>query len=211
MSAAGRHITATLFALAGTSLLGTALVVMNAKSFRARETKQNLEADVQVREKKKPPKKKAVPKPKPRPRRSRPNPAPRPSFGNQISSLGGGIPVFSSGDLSGLAGDVMSGVDGTKNLVHDASSVDAQPDCAGQNYPTPPSRAVKRGITGFVKASAFVEPSGRLSNVKVLESKPEDVFDDAVIAAMSGWTCKPATYGGEPTTFRGYEANFSFR
>lgn len=211
MSAVGRHVTATIFAVAGASVLGTALVVMNTKVHRAKETGQDLEADIQVREKKKPPKKKTLPKPKPRPRRSRPNPAPRPSFGNQISSLGGGIPVFSSGDLAGLAGDVMGGVDGTKNLVHDASSVDAQPDCSGQPLPTPPSRAIKRGITGFVKANALVEPSGRLANVRIIESKPEGVFDDAVVSALSGWTCRPATYGGQPTTFRGYEVRFPFQ
>ncbi|MEL6189890.1 MAG: energy transducer TonB, partial [Myxococcota bacterium] len=201
---------AALFALGGSAILGTALVVMNSKTHRARETQQSRDADIQVREKKKEPPKKSVPKPKPKPRRARPNPAPRPSFGSQLSGLGGGIPVFSSGDLAGLTGDVMSGVDATKDLIHDAGSVDSQPDCKGQQLPTPPSRAIKRGITGYVKARALMGPDGRLSSVRIVESEPEGVFDDAVIIAMSSWVCNPATYGGQSVSMQ-YEANFPFR
>lgn len=210
MSNAARHVTATVFALVGSGILGTALVVMNTKSFRSKETKQSLEADIQVRNEKKKPPKKSVPKPKPKPRRARPNPAPRPSFGSQLAGLGGGIPVFSSGDLSGLTGDVMAGVDATKDLIHDSSSVDSQPDCRGQPLPTPPSRAIKRGITGYVKARALMGPDGRLSSVRVVESEPDGVFDDAVLAAMSGWVCQPPTYGGQSVSMQ-FEANFPFR
>ena len=206
----GRHATAVIFALLGTAVMGTALVVMNAKTHRPPKAKDLLEAEINVREKKKPPKKKSLPKPKPRPRRARPNPAPRPTFGSQLAGLGAGIPVFSAGDLAGLTGDVMSGVEATKDLVMTAETVDAQPDCRGQRPPTPPGRAIKRGLTGYVKARALIDANGRLQGIKIVEAQPEEVFDDAVIAALSAWVCQPATYGGQKVSMS-YDATFTFR
>lgn len=196
----GRHVTAALFAILGTGVVGVALVVMNARAHRPREIARDLEADIQVKEKKKKPPKTQTPKPKPRPRRARPNPAPRPSFGSQLSGLGGGIAVFSAGDLEGLGGDIMGGVEATKDMIHTANTVDSQPNFQGLPQPTAPGRAIKRGITGYVKIRALVNSSGRLEGINVVESEPDGVFDDAVVSTLSSWVAQPAVYGGSPVS-----------
>ena len=205
---AGRHATASVFALLGSALLGSALVIMNSKVHTPPKRESVLEADVQLQEKKKP-KKKSLPKPKPRPRRSRPNPAPRPTFGSQLSGLGGGIAVFSADDLSDLAGDALTTEAGQEGIMT-AETVDAQPDCRGQPAPSAPTKAIKRGITGYVKARALITASGRLEGIRIIESEPEDVFDDSVLRALSGWVCQPATYGGK-TVSMSYDPIFTFR
>ncbi|MBX2810756.1 MAG: energy transducer TonB [Myxococcales bacterium] len=205
----GRHITATIFAVAGTIVLGMALVIMNAKSHRPEEARQSTSIDFVPQQKKKetkPP----PPKPKPRPRPARSRQAPTPSLATNLSGLGGGLAVFSAADLAGLGNEVMGGADEVKDLVMTADTVDAKPDCSGQPLPIPPNQAVRRGITGKVKVRALVAVNGRLEGIRIIESEPKGIFDDAVTSRISTWNCDPATYSGQRVAMS-YELTFPFQ
>lgn len=194
----GRHASAIISAIVGSGILAIALVGMNRKVHKPPKAKEKVALDLNVEEKKKKKPKKDLPKPKPQRRTTRSRPAPRPSFSGQLAGLGAGIPVFSAGDLAGLGGDSLSELETTKDMVMTADTVDSQPERIDGPNPSPPNRAIRQGITGYVRVRAQVTADGRLTGVTVVEAEPEGVFEEAVESALAQWRMKPATYGGNP-------------
>ena len=145
------------------------------------------------------PKKKPKTKPKPKPKK-RSNKPPPPAL-SSVAGLSGvdfGLDAFGSdmGDeLDQLLGDV-------SKVVMTADSVDEPPRPQRTISPDYPSRARKKGTTGLVRLSLLVGVDGRVRDVRVLESSPPGVFDDAAIAAVRNWTYSPATYEGQPVATR---------
>lgn len=204
----GRHTSAAVSALGGSALLAYALVVMNTKVHQPPKADNQLVADVAVEKKKQPPKKKEVQKPKPKPRPSRARPAPRPNFSAGLGGLGGGIPVFSAGDLAGLAGDGLSELETTKDMVMTEDTVDSQPERISGSMPQPPNRAVRQRIGGFVKVRVQVTADGRLEAIHVVEAQPEGVFEDSVKTTLAQWKMEPAKYAGRAVAM---SAEYTFR
>ncbi len=64
--------------------------------------------------------------------------------------------------------------------------------------PIYPLRAKRMGIEGWVKIRFVVDENGRVGRIKVLESHPKGVFEDATIRAVSRWRFKPGTVDGVP-------------
>jgi protein TonB len=62
--------------------------------------------------------------------------------------------------------------------------------------PTYPSRAANRGIEGWVKVEFTIKPNGTVADAVVIQSKPEDVFDDAALTAINQWEFKPKIVNG---------------
>lgn len=210
MAHSGRHVSAAAALVVGTSILAVAWVYMNAKSHRSKEVRQATTVDLAVEKKKKKEPPKSKPKPRPRPRPSRARPAPRPSFGSSLGGLGGGIPVFSAGDLAGLGDDALGGADATKNLVMTSDTVDSQPKRIPElcPNPAPPNNAVRRGITGYVQVAFTVSVDGRLQSLKILKAEPPGIFDESVLGTLRQWQMQPAMYGGQAVAMTG---NFTFR
>lgn len=129
--------------------------------------------------------------PKRRPTRS----APAPLLGLD-STLGGasfGLPGLDAGELdlgAGLLGDV-------RDTVMTDDSVDVAPRPLQQTPMTYPPRAKAAGTTGHVLLSLLIGPTGRVEQVRVLESQPAGVFDDAAVAGVQQWRFEPASYRGE--------------
>ena len=64
--------------------------------------------------------------------------------------------------------------------------------------PIYPMSARQRGIEGLVKVRFIVNEQGRVDNIKILESRPEKVFDTSVVRCVSAWRFSPGTIEGVP-------------
>lgn len=62
-----------------------------------------------------------------------------------------------------------------------------QPKPLRQDRPIYPYYAVKNRIGGMVKFNFDVDAEGRVSQMRIIESTPDHLFDDAVITAVSKW------------------------
>ncbi|MEM6049803.1 TonB family protein [Erwinia sp. P7711] len=62
-----------------------------------------------------------------------------------------------------------------------------QPEIIKQVKPNYPVYAYRNHITGFVKFDYDVGADGKVSEMRIRESEPQHLFDDAVIAAMAQW------------------------
>jgi TonB family protein len=65
--------------------------------------------------------------------------------------------------------------------------------------PEYPDQALDRHISGSVTVEFTIDKRGRTSDVHVIESTPEDVFDGAAMKAVRAWRYKPAVFDGVPT------------
>lgn len=65
-----------------------------------------------------------------------------------------------------------------------------------RTLPRYPSRAANRHIEGHVTVGFTITPEGEVSNPKVISATPEDIFDDAALAAIEQWKFKPKIVNG---------------
>ncbi|WP_303907157.1 energy transducer TonB [Thiohalomonas denitrificans] len=68
--------------------------------------------------------------------------------------------------------------------------------------PRYPYRAERSGIEGWVKVSFLVTEQGGVQDAVVVESEPEQTFDQAAIRAVLKWKFKPRIENGEPVAVR---------
>lgn len=67
----------------------------------------------------------------------------------------------------------------------------------GTRQPNIPEYAWKNKIDGWVLVTFAVASSGKVENVRVLDSQPRGVFDENVVAAVSDWIYDPADVAGK--------------
>lgn len=77
--------------------------------------------------------------------------------------------------------------------------------------PTYPSYAAKNGIEGFARLVFDILPNGSPSNIEVIQSEPEGIFDKAAIDALSKWKFKPKFENGKPVTQFGQLTQLDFK
>jgi len=147
-------------------------------------------------ERKKPAEEKRLqkPKPKPKPRRS-PRTAPPPLTGldTSLSGIDMGLPGFSADDLGAMEGDLLGGTEG---MVMTDDTVDQPPKASYQAAPVFPPRARARGTEGYVIFSLLIGITGEIEQIKIVESSPEGIFDEAATQGISQWQFEPALYQG---------------
>ncbi len=186
---------AGLFMLGGTvSVLGT-VVLINHYSNALQD--QRAEAASQIAfERKKPPKQEVQkPKPKPRPRRQpRSAPAPLTGLDTSLSGLDMGLPGFSADDLGALENDLLGGANG---MVMTDDTVDQPPRASFQAPMVYPPRARARGEEGYVVFSLLIGITGEIEQVKIIESYPQGLFDEAATQGINQWRFEPAMYQGQ--------------
>jgi protein TonB len=134
------------------------------------------------------------PRPQPRPRRAR---APMPQLSTALSGIRFDLPALSTDALSGAQDKLLGSDAALKDVVMTASSVDSPPKPSAPVSPSYPARARAQGVQGYVKFKLLVDADGGVVEVRVVDSKPRGVFDDAATAAIRRWRFTPATYRGK--------------
>ncbi len=181
------------FALAvvGTLSVFTLILLMNAAARRSDEV---IDSGATIAfERREAPKKQEIER-KPPPRRRQEAPRPNVDLSSMLPGLSFGLPGFDDSDLGDLAGGLL---DDGRDLVMSDDAVDQPPRPLAQ-MPIPyPARAKAQGVTGYVMLSVLIGPTGQVEQVRVLESQPSGVFDDAAIAGVQRWRFEPASYRGE--------------
>ena len=184
--------------VAGVLCVMSTVIAMNYGQLRPKERQNNEGVTFDVKAPPKPPPA-ARPKPKPKPKTRRSAPPPAPMLAASLGRLGFGLDnldgAFFETDADALLGDV-------DNVVMTEQTVDIAPKCVATSAISYPARARSRGIEGYVLFSLVVSAEGRLSDVTVLESEPQGVFDDSARQAIDSMRCNPAQYQGRPVRVR---------
>ena len=76
--------------------------------------------------------------------------------------------------------------------------------------PMYPRRAQYGGIEGYVIVDYCVDREGRTTNIRVVDSVPEGLFDEVSIAATKNFRYKPEIVNGVPVERHGVQNKFTF-
>ncbi len=68
--------------------------------------------------------------------------------------------------------------------------------------PRYPPRAEARGIEGWVRLEITTTPAGTVSDAKVVDASPKEIFDQAALEAIRRWRFKPAFREGRAVAQR---------
>ena len=71
-------------------------------------------------------------------------------------------------------------------------------DGARNRGPSFPEASRRRGEEGVVRVELFVDPTGRVADVRILESSGFSALDAAAVQAVREWRFRPAQRGGMP-------------
>lgn len=85
----------------------------------------------------------------------------------------------------------------TGDLTFEAGELDRHPRAVVRTPPRYPFRARQRRIEGRVRVRFLVSADGNTSDIRILASQPEGVFDDVVREAVASWRFEPGRLGGE--------------
>lgn len=64
--------------------------------------------------------------------------------------------------------------------------------------PRYPISAARQKVRGWVKLKFSINPQGVPEDIEVLESQPEEIFDQAAIDALARWKYRPKMDNGKP-------------
>lgn len=189
-------VLAALISMVLGSLIVLMTVVLINRFVDGIDRNAGLDADQIVFNRKPPPEKQQIQKPKPKPKPRRTPSAPPPplaGLGTQLSGIDFGLPAYDMTNMTGLEGDLLGGADG---LVMTDDTVDEAPRATFQAPMQYPPRAKARGIKGYVVLSLLIGVTGDIEQVKVVESFPEGVFDEAAMQGINQWRFSPGLYEG---------------
>lgn len=136
------------------------------------------------------------PEPKPEPKQAEVNNNPLPNLGSMLGGIAMNIPELSFGNLFQDASSLLDQA-GDDNGMNDGS-VDVPPKVVSRTEMEYPNSALKEGIGGYVVVNLLIDTDGNVEMVKVLESQPSGVFDDAATRGVKDWKFAPAKSKGKP-------------
>ena len=84
------------------------------------------------------------------------------------------------------------------DVVMTGDTVDDPPRPTQQTPVEYPRDAKSKGITGYVTLNLLISTQGNVERVKLLESYPQGVFDEAATSTVGSWKFNPAMYQGKP-------------
>ncbi len=85
-----------------------------------------------------------------------------------------------------------------QKIEFELTEVDTPPRVTRKVPPVYPFKAKRKGVNGHVMIRCLVGINGKPGKLKIIESVPEGVFDDAGLSAVQKWRFKPGVLGGEP-------------
>jgi protein TonB len=77
--------------------------------------------------------------------------------------------------------------------------------------PEYPPRAQQQGLEGYVIVEFTISPAGTVKDLRVIESQPAHVFDQAVLNAVRRWRYNPKVENGVAVARPGVQTRLSFR
>lgn len=83
------------------------------------------------------------------------------------------------------------------NKLFSLKNLDQIPVPKFKKSPVYPYRAKRMGVEGYVSVSFIVDKNGKVSNIKILDSQPKNIFDQSVINALSSWEYAPGELNGK--------------
>lgn len=138
----------------------------------------------------------AKPEPKPEPKPSEANNNPLPNIGSMLGGIGMNIPELSFGNFMQDAASLL------EQAVDDSGmgdgGADIPPKVVTRTEMEYPGSALKEGLKGYVVVNLLIDTDGNVEMVKVLESQPSGVFDDAATRGVKNWKFAPAKNKGKP-------------
>lgn len=108
--------------------------------------------------------------------------------------------------LGNIAGGVSINLGGAtdnsvkKDLVFQQYELDQAPRAVVKMPPVYPYKAREQGVEGVVQVKILVREDGSVGDIQIMDSRPKDVFDDAVINAVEKWRFEAGTIGGKKVT-----------
>jgi protein TonB len=108
--------------------------------------------------------------------------------------------------LGNIAGGVSINLGGAtdnsarKDLVFQQYELDQAPRAVVKMPPVYPYKAREQGVEGVVEVKILVRDDGSVGDIQIMDSRPKDVFDDAVINAIEKWRFEAGTIGGKKVT-----------
>ncbi len=189
------HGFALLVMTAGCGLLFGLLIAMNDQQGPRKEELGKQIMRVEVEREKKPPQTRRRPEPRRQRQRSSRTAAPRPNLAASLTGNAFGIPELEgAAGLDGLATEALDTEQAVRDMVMTESAVDQPPQPTRRTSPVYPPRARGKGVTGRVVLGLLIDDRGQVVRVKVLESSPPGVFEQAATEAVRAWRFQPARY-----------------
>jgi protein TonB len=190
-----RYGWATVSMIFGSTLVFTSLVVMNELSQAPERAPEVQATEFEVQKLVEPPKKRESEHTS----RTSKSQAWRPPAALQglESSLAGvdvGLPALELGNVVQPAESILGAA---RELVMTGEAVDTPPRPTRRTAIDYPKLAKTKGIQGYVVLNLLIGPSGQVEQVKVLESTPPDVFEQAAVDGVRLWQFEPGLYKGQ--------------
>ncbi|MCB0390705.1 MAG: energy transducer TonB [Bdellovibrionales bacterium] len=77
--------------------------------------------------------------------------------------------------------------------------------------PQYPRQAAMQGLEGWVLLEFDITPTGHVENVKILDAKPNRVFNSSARRALEKWKYKPKIIDGKPELQTGLKVKLEFK
>ena len=75
--------------------------------------------------------------------------------------------------------------------ISDSRRYSDNPSPISRNQPEYPRRALDMRLEGYVIALFDINSNGRIENIRIIEAKPNNIFNRSVISAMKMWKYQP--------------------
>ena len=98
-------------------------------------------------------------------------------------------------DLTGGANTALK-----QDFVFESYELDQAPRPVVKIPPTYPFKAREQGIEGVVQVKLLVKEDGTVGEVLIMDARPPDIFEDAVLLSVSKWRFEPGVIGGKKVT-----------
>lgn len=191
-----RQIIALLAALVISALIFIFVISLNdSKVSRDELDKSALNFEVEKKKQIDKPKPKEKPQERKRQTQSLPSIKPSADLSNfSGSGLSFGVPQFDDAEFAEFEDGGL--LDSFENKALEDSVVDTKPKIKKRAPIVYPDLARRQGVSGYVTMNVLIDENGDVEDVKIIDSKPDEIFDLKADSTMRRWKFEPATYNG---------------
>jgi protein TonB len=118
----------------------------------------------------------------------------QPDFSPDFGAMAGAGDAIAI-DLTGGANSAMK-----KDFVFESYELDQAPRAVVKMPPVYPFKAREQGVEGVVQVKILVKEDGSVGEVLIMDARPPDIFEEAVLLAVPRWRFEPGVIGGKKVT-----------